>query len=826
MDLNKIVKNLSDKSPIFGKGRRKKAIEELSKIGTSEVVPYLVLSLSDPDGDIKRLAFSSLCHLSNTSAIDYLCSNYLKDRNEKVWEIITTRGFAPSSSKERILFFIKTGQTAKCIPPSSPDIPVLIEMLENSETKNDATRILSSINDDAMKEELFNSLFLNWQNSLFSFLINTGWTPQDDGKRLIFHLFLGRDEDALFIEKRRNGCFIAGYKSLGLEGKNKLIDILVKRPSISNLLYSLIAFENSLEIMSSIFKLIIENKLKETLVFFLKKRDEDFIIKILSRVSISNEDLFEIGLIKGGLILCMVYNCLKNKGFRTNEPLILEFMEYVGKIEDEILRINIDALSANNKMEIVSILSKIKDERAIDSLIKLLKDQSWRIKRLAANCLVEIGGSKVLSCLIELFKEKDWALRVICGEVLARLGQEKVIEFLIKAQSDETLAVSEEAYISLAKISSPLSCDVFIKALRHNNIKIRRIAATGLGKIGDNSAIKPLIRVLDDRDDIVRLQASYSLANIGKKYGITLSIEGKGLYIKEGIIRAIGIKKEEQHINFLIFSLNDNDFKIRREAIKSLKKIGKPEFIKPLIKMLADEKLEVKREASIALCRLGEEKGFGILVDGIRSKNWRVQMQIAHTMGNYTTENRERALKLLAELTKDSNPQIRAASIIGIGMMKDEKFTPTLLMAWTQEREPGIKKRIITSLINIGSLKGQRAFILGLSDKSEEIRAASAYGFSKLKIKEGFAILIEKIDDNSPRVRKSIFSSLRRLVDEFGMEIAEKNLVLLDKKIRELGDVQRDASEMTEILLLRLSLAVLKYKKKSEVGSRKSEVSL
>ncbi|MEW6007591.1 MAG: HEAT repeat domain-containing protein [bacterium] len=817
----KIVKNLSDKSIIFGKGRRKKAVEELAKIGTAEVVPYLVNALSDSDSEVKRSAFSSLCHLSDLSAIDCLCSNYLKDRNEKVWEIITTRGFTPSSPKERILFFIKTGQTAKCIPPSSPDIPVLIEMLKGEETKNEATRILSSINDDAVKEGLFNNLFLTWNNTLFSFLINTGFLPQDDGKRLIFHLFLGRDEDAQFIEKRKKGSFISGYKSLGLEEKNRLIDILVKKLSILDLLYNLIAFENNLEIMRSIFKLIIEHKMKEAFSFFLKRRNEDFIIKILSGLSISNEDLLEIGLIKGGFILCFVCNCLKKRGWKTNDPLLLEFIEYVGKIEDELLRVNIRALASNNKREAISILSKIKDERAIDNLIPLLKDQNWRIKRQASNCLVEIGGNRVLSSFIELFKEKDWALRVICSESLAMMGQGKVIEFLIKAQSEEKLEVSEEAYISLAKLCPPSSQDVFIKALRHNNTKIRRIAAASLGKIGSDSAIKPLIRTLNDMDSVVRLQISYSLANIGKRYNVSLPIEGKGVSAKSGIIKAIGLKAEEKRIDFLLSSLNDGDWRIRKEAIRSLKKIGKPDFIKPLIKMLQDEKLEVKREASIALCSLGEEKGFGMLVDGMRSKNWSVQIQMAHTMSNYITENRERIFKLFVELTKDPDPQTRAAAIIGIGMMGDEKFIPNLLMAWTQEREVGIKKRIITSLINIGSEKGQRAFILGLKDKEEGIRAMSAQGFGRLRIKDGFVPLLEKIDDHSGMVRKAVFLSLREIIEEFGMELVEKNLLALDKKIKELGDIKREADEITEILLLKLSLAILKYKKKS--GGRYQE---
>lgn len=817
-DLSKIIKNLSDKSLLFGKGKRRKAIEKLGKIGSADVVPYLTKSLSDPDIDIKRAAFSELLNLKDENAINCLCSLYLKDRDKKIWEIITSKGFTPSGNKERLIFLIKTGQAAKCIPPKEQDIPSLIEMLKDEKLSKDSIRILSSINDNNLQEVIFNILFLNLDPSLFGFLINTGWLPQNEGKRLIFYLFLKRNEDALFIEKRKSGAFIIGYKSLEKEGKKALLSILFKNLELSNLLHSLIAFENELETLRSILKAIFENNRKESLLFFLKTKNEDIIINIMSSLPLSFKYLLEIGLEKGGYVLCMVYTLLKKGGFKADSPLVLEFMEYVGKIVNEILRVNIEALSTKNKRAAVSILSKIRDEGVVDSLIPIFKEGDVRTKRLVSNCLVAISQDKVLNCLIELFKEEDWPLRVICAETLGRLGQQKVIDFLQKGALEEKWGVCEEAFISLAKLSSSLSQDVFIKALRSNNTKIRKIASSSLGKIGDNLAIKPLMRALDDRDEIVRLHASHSIANISKRYNLAIPINEKGLHAKQGIIKAIGLKRDEQSINFLLRSLNDNDWKVRRGAIKSLKMIGNREFINPLIKMLQDEKFEVKRETAKALAILGEEKGFGLLIEGLKSKNWRVQMEMAYIMSNYITENKERTLKMLAEMTKDQNPQNRAASIIGLGMMKDEKFVPTLLMAWTQERELGIKKRIITSLVNIGSLKGERAFILGLADKEQEIRTISAEAFGKLRIKEGFGRLLENIDSLSEKGRIAGFLSLRQIIDEFGMEIPPKNLVLLDKKIKELQDIKKEAPEVTEILLLKLSLGLLKYKMKVKGG--------
>lgn len=811
-DLSKIIKNLSSKSPIFGKRKRKKAIEELGKIGSKEVVPYLIESLKDPDINIKRAAFLEISRLKDHEAINYLCLLYLKERDEKIWEIITSKGFTPSSPKERLNFLIKTGQTAKCIPPKEEDIPILLEMFKDEALNKEISRILSSI-DNTLKEVVFNIFLKKPDTALLTFLTNMRWLPQNEGKRLIFYLFLKRDEDALFMEKRKKGAFTGGYKSLGKEGRHIITSILLKNPNLLTFLYLLIELENDPEALRFIFKTIIENNIKDALLFFLKRKSEDVIINIMSSLSLSNDELLEIGLEKGGAVLCMAYTLLKKKGWKADTPILSEFIEEVGNIVDSILKVNIGALSSKDKRFAISILSKIRSEDVVDNLIPLLKDTNPRIRRMASNCLVAISGKRVVDTLIKLFKEEDWSLRVICAETLGRIGERKVIEFLEKGALEEKWGGCEEAFISLAKLSPPSSLNTFIKGLRCNNKTIRKIAASSLGKIGGEETIKVLIRALEDRDEITRLHAAYSIAHISKRYNLPLPLLGKSIYVKHGIIKAMGLKKDELNIDFLLNSLSDNDVKTRVEAIKSLGMIGKTEFIKPIIKMLGDEKIEVKREAAKSLCILGEEKGFGVLVDAMKSKNWKIQMQTAYIISNYVIENRERALKMFAEMIKDQNPQNRLASIISLGMMKDEKSVPTLLMGWTQERETKIKERIITSLINIGSEKGQRAFTLGLVDKEQGIRISSARAFGRLRIKEGFAPLIEKIDSFDEKGREAIFLSLREIIEEFGLELNPKNLALLDKKIKGL-DENKGVCEMTQILLLRLCLSLLKYKKR------------
>ncbi|HAW50251.1 TPA: hypothetical protein DCX16_04825 [bacterium] len=818
-ELSKIIKGLSDKTPFFGKGRRRNAVNALGKIGTKEVVPYLISTLYDSDDDVKREAYSSLCRLTDDSAIDTLCSLYLKDRDKKVWEIITAKGFVPSSHKEKIIFYIQTGQTAKCIPPSIDDIPILIEMLSSEEHQKYAIRILSSINDDGLKSKVFNTFFSKWSSVLETFLLNTGWTPISDEKKLIFYIFQGKYEDAIFIERRKKDTFALGYGFLGNDAKNRLINTIIDKQILHNFIFELLLCEKDMEIVKAVFGAIVEKPNFENIIVpFLKIKDDDFIINLINQLKISPTRLLWVGLEKGGFTLCMVANFLKQKGWKPEEPLLSEFMKYVYEIADCIVEINMKALLGEDMKYAINVLGKIKDEAPIDNLIALLKERDWRIRRLTSSSLVRIGTNKVLTSLISLFEEKDWGVRVIVAETLGRLGNKKIIEFLIKALSTEEWGYQEEASISLAKIGDPQSQNAFIKALRYNNQKIRKVTASALSVIGNHEAIEPLIRTLDDRDEGMRKIVSCAIARIIKRgaiFNLQDFAKRKSTLVKEGLIRSMGMVKDESSINFILHqALNEKDAKIRVVAVNALGKMEKPELAKMLIKILQDENQNVKKETAIALAKLGDERGYGILVDSIRGKNWRVQMDAIYTSHRYLSESKERIIRLLSDATKDQNPQTRAAAIIGLGVIRDERFIPTLLMAWSQEREPEIKKRIILSLVSIGGEKGIRAFTLGIADRNKDIRAVSAYGFGKIKTKDGFLKLLEKIDDENQLVRTNVFSSLRILIGEFGIELSERDLIILDKKLREMNLLEKKAPEATEAFLLKLQLGILKYKKK------------
>ncbi|WP_292389478.1 HEAT repeat domain-containing protein [Methanosarcina sp. UBA5] len=158
-------------------------------------------------------------------------------------------------------------------------------------------------------------------------------------------------------------------------------------------------------------------------------------------------------------------------------------------------------------------LGKIKDERAIDPLIKLLTDEEWEVESAATNALVEIGKPAV-EPLIKILQDEneDSFLQVKAIAVLAGIKDERAIQPMIQALKEEPELDADLGYnLSLMGESA---VEPLIQALDDEDPKVRARAAEALGRIGDKRAVGPLTDALDDKDEMVRTFAKLGLENI------------------------------------------------------------------------------------------------------------------------------------------------------------------------------------------------------------------------------------------------------------------------------------------------------------------------
>jgi len=812
--IDQLIHRLKDKSLLLGKGRRKKACLELSKIGTAEVVPHLISALSDEEADVKKQAYLGLSLLTDGEAIDTFCSLYLESRDKKVWEIITRKNFSPQNTREKIKFYISTGQTARCIPPDENEIPHLIELLYSSDTllSSEAQRVISTTTSDTLKDLIFSSYFKKPGLILQNLLIKQGWLPTNESKRCIFFLLIEQLEDGLRIERRMPGVVLSEYRNLERKAKEILLNVLIKNRSLHPLLYSIINIERDRKIKKGIAKLLIK---KEGGGFseVIKRFDDDIIAEIIREKEIDPGILLKIGIAKGGLLLCVINNLLISRGFEVSD-----FMKGILEVEKEIIRVNIEAKNKGTqkeKREAIKILGQIERKEAIESLISALEDTDRRVQLCALSALSRMKPESALSAVSALFTKSDWRKRVFLSPLIEVLTNKDVSEFLIKALSQTDVEVQKEAIRCLAKPDKK-ALKPLIMALRHAKTEIRRIAAAALGAIGDSSAVKPLIRTLQDKDRVVRICAAYSLGKIGGEDlfdELSGEFEKRAWYVKEAGLRVFFRMKEDRVIDYLVeAALSDKEKDVRKTAIFLLGKLQQERIKEVLVKILKDKNKEVKLMIGLVLCKLGEDRGAGYLIDTLMGRDWKSQMIAAYGLSLIA---KHETTQRIGELMRTTDQNVRKAAAIAIGKTRDERSASFLVSAWGGEIDDEVKKRIVEGLGRIGSPKSLSLLELAISERDPEVREKAAVVIGILGQKEGLVPLMKVLEDEDFRVRCNVLGALRLILSKSGQDLNETELNFIKKRCSEM---KKDGyQQMNEWLLLRLQFLILDYNKKIDI---------
>jgi hypothetical protein len=172
-------------------------------------------------------------------------------------------------------------------------------------------------------------------------------------------------------------------------------------------------------------------------------------------------------------------------------------------------------------------LGKIKDERAIEPLIKLLTDEEWEVESAATTALVEIGKHAV-EPLINILQDEneDIFLQMKAIAVLAGIKDERAIQPMIQALKEKPELQADLGY-HLGLMGKP-AVKPLIQLLDDEDPEVRVRAAEALGRLGDDRAIGPLTDALNDKDETVRIFAKMGLESIeAQKKNTSIATYGK-----------------------------------------------------------------------------------------------------------------------------------------------------------------------------------------------------------------------------------------------------------------------------------------------------------
>jgi len=219
---------------------------------------------------------------------------------------------------------------------------------------------------------------------------------------------------------------------------------------------------------------------------------------------------------------------------KDNDPLVRNAaVEALGELEDKRATGSLLALVRDKESSVLAIgsLGKIKDEKSVEPLILLLQEKDPNIRNAAVKALGEIKDKRAVEPLIALLKDKKSDTFVI--EALGTIKDKRAAEYLIQLlnKKNEELVVAWSAW--------------------------------ALGEINDPAAAKPLVDILSDERGYTVVIKPWDLGESEIEWKISIPLNVDDALVKIGA-PAVGYLKEAQS------SKNNN---VRKRATEILRRI-------------------------------------------------------------------------------------------------------------------------------------------------------------------------------------------------------------------------------------------------------------
>lgn len=239
---------------------------------------------------------------------------------------------------------------------------------------------------------------------------------------------------------------------------------------------------------------------------------------------------------------------------------------------------------------------KIEDNRPLESLINLLKDEDASVRKKAIKALGKISDSRAVAPLIQALKDRSSTARELAVVSLSKIAKTGSPEPFFRALKDKDHYIRQGAAEVLDKIGWEPSNNIELTYYLAAKQEWNKLPAVG------KDAVEPLIDALKGKDSVPD-EAIKALGKICDPGVGKLLIP---LLPSEAAIAALVKIRDPGAVEPLIKLLKAWSEHTREKAAAALGKIGDPTAIKPLMEALKDDCPDVREKAFEALAEIGD----------------------------------------------------------------------------------------------------------------------------------------------------------------------------------------------------------------------------
>lgn len=247
--------------------------------------------------------------------------------------------------------------------------------------------------------------------------------------------------------------------------------------------------------------------------------------------------------------------------------------DWIGKVERaaEGLR----STDPVKRREAVKDLGAYDIEMVKRYLLQAMRDTDPQVRSQAAKLLAAHKVAEAVPIVIDWLDDPDSDTKKDAAETLSKIGTPQAVAALVRTLGDVDPDVRLSAVIALGKIGGASVVVPLIARVETDSEpkqEVRRAAVEALGKIGDPRAVIPMVGAFDD------------------------TIE-----VRVAAVGAVGQLGDLSAVPALLRLLNDQEIRVRREAIKSLGQLRAAAAVGPLIEQLTRDSGDVQYGSQVAV---------------------------------------------------------------------------------------------------------------------------------------------------------------------------------------------------------------------------------
>lgn len=468
------------------------------------------------------------------------------------------------------------------------------------------------------------------------------------------------------------------------------------------------------------------------------------------------------------------------------------------------------------KVKIAETLGRLRDRRAVDSLIAASRAREGELRIAAITSLGLIGDHTAAEPLFVSAKDEDRQVRDAAIRSLAALGIS--VDRVAADLSAPNWQIRAAALSTLARLGDPGAVPLAVSALKDVDVRVRSEAARTAGVLGDPRALNPLITSLSDAAVEVRVEATYALGSLKDARSIgplTGLLNDRDSQVSLAAAEALARMREPKATRVLIGSLSAEDSRVRSRAAQVLARVSAEgpleEGVKPLAQALSDRDPVVRYHVAEALIAQGAV-AVPSVVEVLRSPREADRERAARVLWRIGTPAVDSLISVLQE--KGTAPEMRASAAYALGVIGDKRAIKSLTSLLRDERyfvrlqaaralsqmgeaaldqllemsnssTPATREAAIEALGSGASSRALDRVIDALSDPNSNVRAAAVRALGESSNERAVAPLMTLMRDESSTLRAQASVSLARL-----------GLVALPKLIAALRDSRPSARQL------------------------------